>query len=90
MTTIPEIKAIHDLFTADLSQASTTADLYTLKTLYLGKKGKVSDCMKKMGDLSPDQRSTYGKEVNVLKDHFQVQINAKKEHQCKRLVECFK
>ena len=43
--------------------------LEALKVEYLGKKGSVTALMKNMGSLSPEEKKSFGKEVNELKDY---------------------
>ena len=54
---------------ADLAAVAEIAQLEALKVEYLGKKGSVTALMKNMGSLSPEEKKTFGKEVNELKDN---------------------
>jgi len=54
-----------DINKLTLTQAS---ELSALKTVYLGKKGRITDLMKAMGSLAPEDRPAYGKQVNELRD----------------------
>ena len=52
-----------------VSNVQTAADLDGLKVEYLGKKGSVTALLKSMGKLSPEEKKSFGKEVNELKDY---------------------
>ena len=54
---------------ASLAGVTEIAQLEALKVEYLGKKGSVTALMKNMGSLSPEEKKTFGKEVNELKDY---------------------
>ena len=62
-----------------LLQASSTQELESLKVEYLGKKGSVTALLKNMGSLSPEERKSFGAEVNALKDEATAAIAAKAE-----------
>ena len=54
---------------ASLAAVAEIQELEALKVEYLGKKGSVTALMKNMGSLSPEEKKTFGKEVNELKDY---------------------
>ncbi|MBQ7005024.1 MAG: phenylalanine--tRNA ligase subunit alpha [Clostridia bacterium] len=54
-------------FEAEVAKASTTADLEALRVAYLGKKGSITELMKEMKDLTPEEKKSFGQEVNQLK-----------------------
>ena len=64
---------------ASLAGVTEIAQLEALKVEYLGKKGSVTALMKNMGSLSPEEKKTFGKEVNELKDYATVAIAQKFE-----------
>ena len=64
---------------ADLSAVTEIAQLEALKVEYLGKKGSVTALMKNMGSLSPEEKKSFGKEVNELKDYATEAIAQKYE-----------
>ena len=64
---------------ADLTAVTEIAQLEALKVEYLGKKGSVTALMKNMGSLSPEEKKSFGKEVNELKDYATEQIAQKFE-----------
>lgn len=52
-----------------LASVAEIAALEALKVEYLGKKGSITALMKNMGSLSPEEKKSFGKEVNELKDY---------------------
>ncbi len=53
---------------AALHSAASIKELQTVKVQILGKKGSLTDIMKGMRDLAPDERPVIGSLVNTLKD----------------------
>ena len=51
--------------------------LEEVRVTALGKKGRVTDLMKTLGALSPDERKTLGQALNVLKDEITAEIESK-------------
>ena len=62
-----------------VSQVASIAQLEALKVEYLGKKGSITALLKNMGSLSPEEKKTFGSEVNALKNHAEGAIAAKFE-----------
>ncbi len=63
------ICSLREQFDNALLAVSTLADLETLKVEYLGKKGLITALLKNMGKLSPEEKKTFGSEVNTLKGY---------------------
>ncbi len=64
-----------------LNQATTTilqaTDLKSLdhcRVQFLGKKGSLTECLKALGQLSPEERPIIGQKVNIIKDKIQLLI----------------
>ena len=51
--------------------------LEEVRVTALGKKGKVTDLMKTLGKLSPEERKEMGQALNRLKDEITAEIDAK-------------
>ena len=51
--------------------ANDMATLETVRVTALGKKGRITDLMKTLGAMSPDDRKTAGAELNLLKTKLQ-------------------
>ena len=62
-----KIAELKNQFEAEAAKASSTADLEALRVAYLGKKGSITELMKEMKDLSPEEKKSFGQEVNQLK-----------------------
>ena len=54
---------------------ASTAGLENLKVEYLGKKGSVTALLKNMGKLSAEEKKSFGREVNELKDYVMEAIS---------------
>jgi phenylalanyl-tRNA synthetase alpha chain len=76
MTDINTLSA--DLF-AQLDAASDETALESLRVSALGKKGSVSDLLKGMGTMSPEERLVFGPQINGLKQRLSDAISTKKE-----------
>jgi phenylalanyl-tRNA synthetase alpha chain len=57
--------------------ANDIAALEEVRVTALGKKGKVTDLMKTLGTLSPEERKEMGQALNRLKDEIAAEIDAK-------------
>jgi len=66
MNTAELKKELVDLVTA----ANDMTALENVRVTALGKKGKITDLMKNLGTMSPEDRKTAGAELNVLKDEI--------------------
>lgn len=53
-----------------VSAANDMNALENVRVTALGKKGRITDLMKNLGTMSPDERKTVGAELNVLKDEI--------------------
>ena len=62
-----KIAELKNQFEAEAVKASSTAELEALRVAYLGKKGSITELMKEMKDLSPEEKKSFGQEVNQLK-----------------------
>ena len=58
-----------------LRNMASTAGLENLKVEYLGKKGSVTALLKNMGKLSAEEKKSFGREVNELKDYVMEAIS---------------
>lgn len=64
-------------FISKLSQLQKEADVLNLKADYLGKTGVITELLKKMKDLSPDERKVVGPLANELKDFVNSEVQKK-------------
>jgi phenylalanyl-tRNA synthetase alpha chain len=61
-----------------ISAAADETELESLRVSALGKKGAISERMKTLADMTPDERRTAGAELNALKEKIGEAIAAKK------------
>ncbi len=64
---IEEIRQIQEEATEDLEAVEDLESLEAFRITYLGKKGRLTACLKEMGTLSPEERPEAGKAANRLK-----------------------
>lgn len=62
------ITALKDELTAQISAANDLAKLEEARLAALGKKGRITDLMKSLGAMDPEERKNFGAAVNQLKD----------------------
>ena len=72
-----KIILVRDEFIAELDKAENSADLEAIRVKYLGKKGPVTELMKGMKDLAPDEKKAFGQKVNDLKGELTEKLTEK-------------
>jgi phenylalanyl-tRNA synthetase alpha chain len=65
--------------TADFDAAPTPAELENAKARFLGKTGRVTELLKALGALPPDQKKTRGAEINQVKARIEAALQARRE-----------
>ncbi|WP_408021562.1 phenylalanine--tRNA ligase subunit alpha [Solemya pervernicosa gill symbiont] len=63
---------------AQLAEATSLQDLDQVRVHYLGKKGLLTEQLKALGKLAPEQRREAGQAINKVKQAVQAQIEARK------------
>ncbi len=66
-------------FLNELSGITTQEALEEARVKYLGKKGLVTELLKDMRNLSPEEKKTFGQEVNILKEEITEKITSARE-----------
>ena len=61
-----------------IAEASDAQALDQIRVQYLGKKGEVTQLLKGLGKLSPEERPKAGDEINKAKEALQQDLNARK------------
>jgi phenylalanyl-tRNA synthetase alpha chain len=61
-----------------VAEASNLDSLEATRIHYLGKKGLVSEQMKKLGTLAPEERKTFGADVNQVKESIETALSKQK------------
>ena len=72
-----QIVAMRAKFDEELTAASDVQALEAMRVTYLGKKGSITDLLKNMKDLSPEEKKSFGQDVNILKNEATEKIAAK-------------
>ena len=65
---LQKLEAIKNLAVAEIESASNAEALEQLRIKYLGKKGEITQVMKEMGGLSPEQRPVIGQVANDVRE----------------------
>jgi phenylalanyl-tRNA synthetase alpha chain len=78
-----DIKTLKTELASQIETANDLKALDDLRVTALGKKGRVTELMKTLGTMSPEERKTKGQELNALKDEIAALI-AKQETALKR------
>ncbi len=73
-----DLKKLEAEILAAVDAARDEAGLESARVAALGKKGSVSELLKTLGTMSPDERKTKGAEINALKDKVNNAINGKR------------
>ncbi|MBR5542655.1 MAG: phenylalanine--tRNA ligase subunit alpha [Oscillospiraceae bacterium] len=71
--------ALKQEFLLSLADVKTQEELEEIRVKYLGKKGLVTELLKDMRSLTPEEKKTFGQEVNVLKEEVSEKIAAARE-----------
>jgi phenylalanyl-tRNA synthetase alpha chain len=64
---------------ASITEAATTTALDEIRVSALGKKGRITDMMKTLGTLAPEERKARGAALNVLKDEIAAVIDERQK-----------
>ncbi len=64
---------------ADFAGAVTPADLENAKARYLGKAGRLTELLKALGALSPEQKKARGASINAAKQQVEAALNARRQ-----------
>ncbi|MDD4616547.1 MAG: phenylalanine--tRNA ligase subunit alpha [Alphaproteobacteria bacterium] len=79
LSTADDIGSLKASLLTSIGDASTSAALEEIRVSMLGKKGRITDLMKTLGGLPPDQRKTFGAALNVLKTEISAAIDARQK-----------
>ena len=72
-----QIAGIRELVVTELEQVTTTAALEALRVKVLGKKGELTDLLRGMGQLSPEERPAAGQMINEARESFPGMLDEK-------------
>ena len=69
-----DLLSLRDSFHKESESVTSLPELQQLKVKYLGKKGFVTEKLKTLSAIAPEQRPAYGKTVNELKQHIEQEV----------------
>jgi len=67
-----DVKKVLEAAIKDLQSAITEHDLYEVRVSYLGKKGKITELLKSLKDLSLEDKKSFGAELNSARESVEV------------------
>lgn len=73
-----DLEALETELRSRITASHTEADLEAVRVEALGKQGQISQLMRTLGQMSPEQRQSAGQALNGLKDRVSEEIMAKK------------
>ena len=73
-----ELVTLETQLMADVAAATDEQSIEAIRVAALGKKGSVSELLKTLGSMSPEERQTRGAAINALKNSVTEAINARK------------
>ncbi len=79
-----DISSLERLILDGIAAAPDEAALEAVRVGALGKKGSISELLKTLGAMSPDERKASGPLFNTLRDRVAEAIAARKERACGR------
>ena len=72
-----QIVQLQQEFEQKLAAVTAISELEEIRIAFLGKNGSVTGLMKQMGKLSPEEKKSFGQQVNQLKTACADRINEK-------------
>jgi len=64
---------------AEFAAAATPAELENAKARFLGKSGRLTELLKALGALPPDEKKTRGASINAAKQQVEAALNARRQ-----------
>ena len=72
---IGQLKELHREGEAAVGGAGSAAELEALRVEYLGRKGRLTSVLRRLGELAQDERPVVGAEANRVKDALSARID---------------
>src|SRR6187402_1772232 len=82
-----DLAAVIESARADFARAQTSAELEDAKARYLGKQGKVTEQLKALGALSPEEKKARGAEINAAKQAIEATLGERRAELAERQLE---
>lgn len=73
-----DLDSLKTALLADIAAADGEAEIEALRVAALGKKGSISELLKTLGSMTPEERQTRGAAINALKNEVTEQITVRK------------
>ncbi|MCF1493293.1 MULTISPECIES: phenylalanine--tRNA ligase subunit alpha [Rhizobium/Agrobacterium group] len=73
-----DLESLKTSLLADIAAASDEVGIEAVRLAAMGKKGSVSELLKTLGSMTPEERQTRGAAINALKNEITEQLTAKK------------
>ncbi|TWD55811.1 phenylalanyl-tRNA synthetase alpha subunit [Agrobacterium vitis] len=73
-----DLESLKTSLLADIAAASDEAGIEAVRLAAMGKKGSVSELLKTLGSMTPEERQSRGAAINALKNEITEQLNTKK------------
>ncbi len=73
-----QLEALREQAETRIAAAASTADLDVLEIEYLGRKGSITQQMRAIGTLSPEERPAFGQRLNAVKNDLTERIEARR------------
>jgi len=74
---MPSFEELRERLAVDLGSASSVAEVEHVRVRYLGRKGLITEQMKRIGSLPPEEKKAFGQALNELKDFAGERIAAR-------------
>lgn len=75
----PDLKALEQDILTEIKSASDLTALEQIRVSSLGKKGRITQLMKNLGSLAPEERKSFGQNVNGLKQRVTTALTDRKD-----------
>jgi len=76
---LSKLKALETQVREELGRVTSIVDLEALQIRFLGRKGELTQCLRELGTISPEERPLVGQEANRLKGILEGLFKQKKE-----------
>ena len=74
-----KLKGIIEDAKSQLENSASMKDIEEVRVKMLGKKGRITEILKNMGKLPPEEKKVIGKEANMIKKQIEQMVNEKSE-----------
>ena len=76
---LENLNSIREEAISMIKESASLKDCEDIRVAMLGKKGRVTEILKNMKKLPPEEKKVLGKEANILKKEIEEKINRKKQ-----------